>query len=59
MTGLQAASWVLTGCSALRLSQSKTLADLVAALPVGRASLAAIVRKLVGVLDDKHKIKRT
>ena len=60
MTGREAATWVLTVCSALRLSQTKTLADLVAAaLSVGRASLAAIGRKIVGDGADKHKIKRT
>src|SRR5437773_7794376 len=60
MTGFEAASWVLTVCTALRLSQSKTLADLVAAaLHVGRVSLAAIGRQLVGDHADKHKIKRT
>jgi len=60
VTGLEAASWVLTVCTALRLSQAKTLADLVAAaLPVGGASLAAIGRKVAGDQADKHKIKRT
>ena len=60
MTGSEAASWVLTVCTALRLSQTKTLADLVAAaLCVGRVSLAAIGRKLVGDNAAKHKIKRT
>lgn len=60
MTGLQAASWVLTVCTTLRLSQTKTLADLVgAALSIGRASLAAIGRQLLGTPADKHKIKRT
>jgi hypothetical protein len=60
MTGLEAASWVLTVCTAPRLSQTKTLADLVAAaLQVGRVSLAALGRKLVGAHADKHKIKRT
>ena len=60
MTALQAASWVLTVCTTLRLSQTKTLADLVAAaLAVGRVSLADLGRKLVGAPADKHKIKRT
>ena len=60
MTGSEAASWVLTVCTTLRLSQAKTLADLVAAaLVVGRVSLAALGRKLTGDNAAKHKIKRT
>jgi Transposase DDE domain len=60
MTGLQAAAWVLTVCTDLRLSQTKTLADLVAAsLCVGRVTLAAIGRKVLGAPAAKHKIKRT
>jgi len=60
MTGRQAASWVLTVCTTLRLSQTKTLADLVgAALRVGRVSLAALGRQLIGEHAAKHKIKRT
>jgi len=60
MTGPEAASWVLTVCATLRLSQAKALADLVAAaLSVGRVSLAALGRKLTGEHAAKHKIKRT
>lgn len=60
MTGWQAAAWVLTVCTDLRLSQTKTLADLVAAaLGVGRVTLAAIGRKVLGGQAAKHKIKRT
>lgn len=60
MTGLQAASWVLTVCTTLRLSQAKTLADLVAAaLAVSRVTLAAIGRQVLGAQAAKHKIKRT
>lgn len=60
MTQLQAAAWVLSVCTDLRLSQAKTLADLTAAaLRVGRVSLAAIGRKLFGPAAAKHRIKRT
>ena len=46
--------WILTVASALRLSQAKTLADLVeAAARVGRGTLSAIGRCLRGV-DAKH-----
>jgi hypothetical protein len=56
MTGPQAAAWVLTVCTTLRLSQTKTLAYLVAAaLHVGRVSLADLGRKLVGAHAVKHK----
>ncbi len=59
MTGLEAASWVLTVCTTPRLSQTRTLADLVAAaLVVGRVSLAELGRKLVGGHVAKHQIKR-
>lgn len=61
MTALQAASWVLTVCAPLRLSQAKTLAHLVgAALHVGRATLAALGRQLAGggTGAAKHAIKR-
>jgi hypothetical protein len=50
----------MTVSTDLRLSQTKTLADLVAAtLGVGRLSLAAIGRQLTGKTSAKHKIKRT
>jgi Transposase DDE domain len=52
-------AWVLSVCAALRKSQAKTLADLVAAaLAVGRVSLAALGRRLAGRALCKHKIKR-
>lgn len=51
--------WVLTLSCALRLSQSKTLADLVeAAVHVGRGTLSALGRSLAGTAAAKHKIKR-
>jgi hypothetical protein len=60
MSQLQAVAWVLSVCTDLRLSQTKTLADLVAAaMQVGRVSLAAIGRKLAGPPAAKHRIKRT
>jgi hypothetical protein len=50
---------VLSVATGLRLSQAKTLADLTAAaLSVGRASLAAIGRRLAGSSAAKHRIKR-
>ena len=49
MDRLEAIVWVWSVCSALRQSQTKTLADLVdAALSVGRVSLAEIGRPLDG-----------
>src|SRR5262249_40958110 len=60
LSRLNAVSWVLPVCSALRLSQAKTLADLAAAaLHVGRVSLAALGRKRAGPAACKHRIKRT
>lgn len=60
MRRLQAITWIMTVCTDLRLSQTKTLAQLVAAtLGVGRVSLAAIGRQLTGTTSAKHKIKRT
>ena len=60
MSQLQAIAWVLSLCTDLRLSQTKTLADLTAAaLHVGRVSLAAIGRQLTGPSAAKHRIKRT
>src|SRR5262249_61045393 len=53
------AGWVLTIAGALRLSQRKTLADLVeAAARVGRATLCAIARCLPDSTAAKHRIKR-
>jgi hypothetical protein len=51
--------WVLTIAAGLRLSQAKTLADLVeAACRVGRGTLSAIGRCLPGPTAAKHRIKR-
>ncbi|GIW97268.1 MAG: transposase [Pirellulaceae bacterium] len=58
MDRMEAFSWVLTVCAGLRLSQAKTLGDLVAgALDVGRVSLAELGRRLTGT-TAKHRIKR-
>lgn len=52
--------WVLTVAHQLRLSQAKTLADLVeAATHAGRATLSAIGRCLVGNATAKSRIQRT
>ncbi|GIW99328.1 MAG: hypothetical protein KatS3mg111_2661 [Pirellulaceae bacterium] len=49
MNRMEAYSRVLTVCAGLRLSQAKTLGDLVAgALDVGRVSLAELGRRLTG-----------
>jgi hypothetical protein len=59
MRSSDAITWVLSVCTALRRSQAKTLADLVAAgLHIGRASLANLGRQLTGPKDAKHRIKR-
>src|SRR5262245_18952510 len=51
--------WVLTIAATLRLSQAKTLADLVeAATHIGRGTLSAIGRCLPGSTTAKHRIKR-
>jgi hypothetical protein len=51
--------WVLTVAADLRLSQAKSLADLVAAaVHVGRGTLSAIGRSLPGPTAAKHRIKR-
>jgi hypothetical protein len=51
--------WVLTIAAGLRLSQAKTLADLVeAAVHVGRGTLSALGRSLPGPTAAKHRIKR-
>ena len=58
MNRMEAISWVLSVSVGLRLSQAKTLSELVAAtLSVGRASLPEIGRQLFGV-SAKHGIKR-
>lgn len=60
MDRMDAIAWVLNVCTGLRLSQAKTLSELVGAtLLVGRVSLAAIGRKLTGPTAAKHRIKRT
>jgi len=60
MNRTDAIAWVLSVCAALRLSQAKTLADLVAAaLGVGRVSLAALGRRMTRPTAAKHRIKRT
>ena len=60
MTRMEAIAWVLSVRTDLRLSQAKTLAELVAsAMSVARISLAAIGRSLVGPVAAKHRIKRT
>ncbi len=52
--------WVLTVAGRLRLSQAKTLSDLVeAATHVGRATLSAIGRCLAGDTTAKSRIQRT
>ena len=60
MNRTDAIAWVLSVCASLRLSQAKTLADLVAAaLGVGRISLAALGRRMARPAAAKHRIKRT
>jgi hypothetical protein len=60
MKRMEAIAWVLSVCTDLRLSQAKTLAELVgAAMTVGRVSLAALGRALTGPEAAKHRIKRT
>jgi hypothetical protein len=59
MNRMEAIKWVLTVCGALRLSQAKTLAELVvAACRVGRVNLPAIAAGLEGASMLKHAIKR-
>jgi hypothetical protein len=59
MNRMEAIGWVFSVCTALRLSQAKTLADLVvAALEVGRVSIAELGRRLVSSTTAKHRIKR-
>src|SRR5262245_27970394 len=51
--------WVMSVCCGLRLSQSKTLSHLVAAaMHVGRMSLSAIGRCLMGDTTAKSRIQR-
>jgi hypothetical protein len=57
MNRTEAMSWVLSVCASLRLSQAKTLSQLVVgAMGCQRVSLAAIGRKLRGAA--KHQIKK-
>jgi hypothetical protein len=59
MNRMEAIAWTLSVCANLRLSQAKTLSELVAAtLHVGRVSLAEIGRQLAGEVAAKHCIKR-
>jgi hypothetical protein len=59
MSAAAVIGWVLTIAAGLRLSQAKTLADLVeAAARVGRGTLSAIGRCLPGSTAAKHRIKR-
>lgn len=52
-------AWVLSVATALRKSQAKTLAELVAAaIPTERISLANLGRAMAGPARCKHKIKR-
>ena len=52
-------AWVLSVGSALRKSQAKTLAELVAAaVPTQRLSLANLGRAMAGPARCKHKVKR-
>jgi len=58
MNHRDAIAWVLSFCTCLRLSQAKTLSELVAGtLKCPRISQAAIGRQLAGVA--KHDIKKT
>jgi Transposase DDE domain len=59
MPPTEVAGWVLTIAAGLRLSQAKTLADLVtAAARVSRGTLSALGRCLPGPTAAKHRIKR-
>ena len=52
-------AWILSVCTALRKSQAKTLAELVAAaVPTERVSLANLGRAMAGPARCKHRIKR-
>jgi len=60
MDRTDAIAWTLSVCASLRLSQAKTLSQLVAGtLRCVRISLAEIGRNLLGPVCCKHKIKRT
>jgi hypothetical protein len=58
MSPTEVAGWALTIAADLRLSQAKTLADLVtAAVRVSRGTLSAIGRCVGGPVAAKHAIK--
>ena len=60
MDRTEAIAWVMSVCTGLRLSQSKTLSQVVAAaMHVGRISQASIGRQLTGPSAAKHRIERT
>jgi hypothetical protein len=60
MNRMEAITWVLSVVTGLRLSQVKTLSELVAAaLQVGPVSLSAIGRCLMGPTTTKSRIQRT
>lgn len=59
MDRMEAIKWVLTVCGALRLSQAKTLAELVVATcRVDRVNLPSIAQRLDGASTLKQAIKR-
>ena len=59
MSPIHVVGWVLSLATDLRLSQAKTLADLVgAAVQVSRGTLSALGRCLPGSTAAKHRIKR-
>jgi hypothetical protein len=59
MNRTEVIAWTPRVCAGLRLSQAKTLSQLVAAvLHVGRVSLAEIGRRLHAETSAKHRIKR-
>ena len=59
MNRMEAIAWVMSLCTDVRLSQTKTLAGLVgAALSVGRMTLSAIGRCLIGG-TTKARIQKT
>lgn len=59
MVRMDAIGWVLSLCGSLRLSQAKTLSQLVAAATqVGRMSLSEIGRRLTGETTTKSRIQK-
>jgi hypothetical protein len=60
MDHMDVIGWVLSVCNGLRLSQAKTLSELVSsALQLGRVNLAEIGRRLLGEATAKSRIQRT